>query len=317
MKWRKIALPAAVLAGIAALGAGAALDWPHVRPAPLNAAEADKPKAPDDKDREADRQAVGDSAKELVKRFERGDGKALADLWTEEGEYVSDDGTTLRGRAAIEDAYGQFFKKNPDLKLDLTVESIRFLSRDGAVVEGVARTQKGGKAGEPTSSRFSTLYARENGKWLIALMREWPDEGVALRDLDWLIGSWEAKVGDRDVQTTYEWDEGKHFIRGRYTVKDNGVAVSGTQLIGKDPRSGQLHSWLFEGDGGFGDAAWTWDGKQWRLEAAGVEPDGGETTATNLLTPLDKDSFTWQSIDRTLDGAAVPDIPPIKVVRAK
>ena len=88
-------------------------------------------------------------------------------------------------------------------------------------------------------------------------------------------------------------------------------------MIGKDPRTGLLHSWMFESDGGFGEAVWNWDGKQWRLDAAGVEADGGETTATNLLTPLDKDSFTWQSIDRTVDGEDAPDIPPVKVVRVK
>ena len=40
-------------------------------------------------------------------------------------------------------------------------------------------------------------------------------------------------------------------------------------------------------------------------------------TATNILTPVDKDSFTWQSIDRTLDGKELPNIAPIKVTRAK
>ena len=165
----------------------------------------------------------------------------------------------------------------------------------------------------------SALFTRENGKWLIALLREWPDQGAALRDVDWLIGSWEAKNDKVDVRTTYEWDEGKNFIRARFTIqeKDADAPLSGTQLIGKDPRTGLLHSWLFESDGGFGEAVWTWDGKQWRLDAAGVEPDGGETTATNLLTPLDKDSFTWQSIDRTVNGEAASNITPVKVVRVK
>ena len=95
------------------------------------------------------------------------------------------------------------------------------------------------------------------------------------------------------------------------------VTLSGTQLIGKDPRTGLLHSWLFESDGGFGEAVWNWDGKQWRLDAAGVEPDGGETSATNLLTPIDKDSFTWQSIGRKAGDEDLPDVAPVKVTRVK
>lgn len=119
------------------------------------------------------------------------------------------------------------------------------------------------------------------------------------------------------MRTTYEWDEGRHFIRGRFTVTNKDATTSGTQLIGKDPRTGLLHSWLFEGDGGFGEAVWTWEGKRWRLDAAGVEADGGETTATNLLTPVDKDSFTWQSVERMAGGETAPDIAPVKVTRVK
>jgi uncharacterized protein (TIGR02246 family) len=275
--------------------------------------------APGDKDREADCDEVRTAVKVFVQTFEKGDASALASLWTEEGEYVADDGTTLHGRAALKDGYTQFFKKNPDSKLEVTIESVRFISHDSAVVEGAARTHKGAKVGEPTSSRISALYAHENGKWLLALLREWPDNGAALRDVDWLIGSWEAKSDNADVRTTYEWDEGRTFIRARFTIKNNDkdVTLSGTQLIGKDPRTGLLHSWLFESDGGFGEAVWNWDGKHWRLDAAGVEADGGETAATNLLTPLGKDSFTWQSIDRKAGDESLPDIAPVKVTRVK
>ena len=45
--------------------------------------------------------------------------------------------------------------------------------------------------------------------------------------------------------------------------------------------------------------------------------DGSELKATNLLTQVDKDSFTWQSNERTLDGEDLPNIPPVKVTRVK
>ena len=142
----------------------------QAEPVPEASGAAEQPKAAPsaDKDREADRDAVRAAAKDFVKVFEKGDAKALAALWTEEGEYVADDGTTLHGRAALEDGYAQFFKKNPDVKLEVTIESIRFVSHDDAVVEGAARSYKGGKAGEPTSSRISALSRpreRDNGCW--------------------------------------------------------------------------------------------------------------------------------------------------------
>ena len=63
--------------------------------------------------------------------------------------------------------------------------------------------------------------------------------------------------------------------------------------------------------------SWSLDGKRWVLDATGVRADGGETTATNILIPLDKDSFTWQSVERTLNGEPVPDVAPVKVTRVK
>jgi hypothetical protein len=48
-----------------------------------------------------------------------------------------------------------------------------------------------------------------------------------------------------------------------------------------------------------------------------VQTDGGELTARNILTPVDKDTFTFQSIERTLDGEELPNISPVKVKRVK
>jgi uncharacterized protein (TIGR02246 family) len=264
----------------------------------------------------ADEDTIRKAAADLSAAIEKGDAKALADLWTEEGEYIGGTGTAIHGRSAIEAAYAQNFAKDPRTKVELSIDSIRFVSRASAIVEGHAQSQKG-KADQPGSSRFSMLLARENGNWLIALLREWPDEGITLRDMKWLIGTWTARTEGGEIHTTYEWDETKKFIRCRFTVKNKDNTVSGTQFIGRDPRTGNLRSWLFESEGGFGEAEWSWDGKRWIQDATGVQADGDELTATNILTPIDKDSFTWQSIDRTEDGEDMPNIPPVKVTRVK
>jgi hypothetical protein len=151
----------------------------------------------------------------------------------------------------------------------------------------------------------------------MAVVREWPEEGITLQEIAWLIGSWKARTKNGEVRTTYSWGLGKKFIQVKFTIKDKDRTVTGMQIIGKDPRSDQLRSWVFEDEGGFGDAVWTMDGKRWVLEAAGVQADGSELSATNILTRLDKDTFTWQSVDRTVDGEEVPDLPPIKVTRVK
>ena len=264
--------------------------------------------------RQSDEAAIRKQSAAFVQAFEKGDAKALAALWTEEGEYIDDEATTYRGRAAIAAAYAQFFAKNPKVKLELNIDSIRFLSRDTAVEEGYAKAHAG-KA--DTSSRYSVLHVREKGKWLMALVREWPNEGADLRDLDWLIGTWVADTGSTQVKTTYAWDEGKKFIRVRFSIKDKERTLGGSQMIGKDPRTGKLRSWVFEGSGGIGEATWSQDGKRWIIEATGVQADGSEMTATNIMTVLDRDSFTWQSTDRTVDGESIGNLPPVKVRRVK
>jgi hypothetical protein len=66
-----------------------------------------------------------------------------------------------------------------------------------------------------------------------------------------------------------------------------------------------------------GDAVRTRDGKDWRVDTSGVSADGSELTATNIYTPQDKDSFSFRSINRTLNGEELDDIGPITVTRVE
>jgi uncharacterized protein (TIGR02246 family) len=266
--------------------------------------------------RAEDEAAIRKATADFIKLVEKGDAKALAAAWTEQGEYINDDGATIRGRAAIEAAYAKEFAKLKNLKIEITIESIRFPSNDSAIEEGYAKAYKGNSE-QPTSSRYTVLHVREGGRWQIAVLREWPDEGVSLHDLDWLIGTWEAKTDGAEVRTTYTWDDKKNSIRCQITIKGTDRTITATQVLLKDPRNGQLRSWIFDDEGGFGDAAWTRDGKRWLIAASGVQGDGQELTAVNILAPVDRDTFTWQSTQRTLDGEELPNIAPVRVTRVK
>ena len=171
------------------------------------------------------------------------------------------------------------------------------------------------------SSWRNTLLVREGGQWKVAIVQEWDrDNGldVSLKDLEWLIGTWHVATKDREVTTTYEWDENKAFIRGKYTVKEGGKVVeSGTQMIGKDNAEGAIRSWVFQSDGGFGDGLWTRDGKKWTVDFYGVTPDGRKLTATAIYVHVDANTFTWQSVDQAVDGQPIADTQPIKVTKQK
>ena len=274
------------------------------------------PKGEPTKEQTADHAAIRKSVQSFIDAFEKGDAKALVAHWTENGEYVADDGTTLRGRAAIESEYTDVFaNRKGKVKVDVEIDSIRFPSKDTAIEEGYfkVRTDKHTSHG----SKYTVLHVREGEKWLMAVVREWPSEGVSIRDLDWLIGSWSAKRDDAEIQTTYEWWGDKAFLRANFSIKAKGKTITGFQMIGKDAVTGQIRSWAFDPDGSFAEASWSRSGKKWMQDSAAVLSDGSVLAATHILTRIDDDTFTFQAVQRSLDGAELADIPPVRVQRVK
>src|SRR5262249_59390953 len=109
--------------------------------------------------------------------------------------------------------------------------------------------------------------------------------------------------------------EDKAFLRGRFTLKRDGKVISsGTHLIGKNPAGG-LRAWVFERNGSFGESVWTRDENRWEIEASATLPDSSEATAVKVLIPLDKNSFTWQTVERHVAGSALPGTPPAQGTR--
>ena len=304
----------AALVLLAGAGVAASLYRPDEKADEKSAAKKDKDKGKAPGPEAAIRKTAG----AFVKAFNKGDAKAVAAFWTKDGEYEGPDEEVVRGRAAIEKEYVAFFKANPKAKLEVKVETVRFLGSHTALEEGSLTVRVPGE--EMSQSRYSVLHVRDGDQWRMASVREWvPDPAtlVSLKDAEWLLGEWTAKTPEGEVRFVYKWADAKVYIRGRYTVKRDGkVVAAGTQIIGKDPNGG-LRSWQFDNSGAFGEWSWTRDGKSWFIEAAGTLPDGREMTAVNLLTSPGKDSFTWQSVDRALGETPLPDTAPVKVTRVK
>jgi uncharacterized protein (TIGR02246 family) len=259
-------------------------------------------------------QAVRRASAEFAQAFARGDARAVAGFWTENGEFHPP-GAAFVGRSAIEKAYAAFFKDHPHAKVDVLVESIRFPTPELAVEEGVLRLHGSGKD-LPSTSLYSVIHVRQQDRWLIAVAREWGAGQDRLEDLDWLLGRWQARSGDEEVTMTFARDPRQHYVRGSFSRKDGSkTSAAGTLRIGIDPRRGQLRSWHFDEDGGHGQAVWIRDGNRWLLETSGVLGNGSETAAINVLARVGDDEFTWRSIDRLVNDQSVPDTIPIKLRR--
>jgi uncharacterized protein (TIGR02246 family) len=263
--------------------------------------------------------AIREASQAFARAFETGDAKALAGLFTREAEFVEEGGKTLHGRAELAKAYAAFFARRTALTASARTTAIRFLGRDVAVEEGVFTVHS--KDAPRNASRYSSLFVRQDGRWLIAMLKEWGDaatERPTLEDLAWLIGTWEADGPEYSARTDYQWSEHKKFIRCDFKItqkKDNKTLSAGTQVIGVDPAEDVIRSWLFDTEGGIGETSWTWDGDQWVLASRATLGNGLPTTATNFLSRKGDDTFAWRSVQRTLGDAELPDIGPVTVKR--
>jgi uncharacterized protein (TIGR02246 family) len=270
---------------------------------------------------EADEKAIRTTADAFVKAFNAADAKAVGALWAPDAEYTDESGETIQGRAAIEKEYTAVFKQAPGAIMTVNIESIRFLAPDLASEKGIARVKSPGGLGD-TAARYTVVHAKRDGKWIMVFGRDAPYVAATnedyLRDLEWLIGDWAPEAKDLPLRLHFEWMAQRNFIKNTYMVtKDGQSTLTGGQMIGWNPKLGRFVSWHFDAQGGFGEDAWTKDGAKWVIEASGVLRDGSESTAVNIVTPIDANSFTWQSVKRTLDGVGLPDIPPVKLVRVK
>jgi uncharacterized protein (TIGR02246 family) len=268
-----------------------------------------------------DEQAIQKNQVRYIRAFNGGDAKALAAFWAADGEFVDAEGKSFRGRGAIEKELASFFAGSKGLKLEVSTDSLRFISPGVALESGTSRVIQASD-GESNVTSYSIVHTKRDGQWQLASVRE--SAGVSssnyehLRSLEWLVGSWTAKNGGPSLELTCEWTAKRNFLLSKYILKDtDNAAKTGIQIIGWDPAAGTIVSWIFDSDGGFASVRWNKDGNHWVQEATGVTRDGAEVKATNILTPVDQGNFNWQSVQRSLDQVPLPDTALLKATRVK
>jgi len=266
--------------------------------------------------------AVLTAVEEFTNAYNRANVQALAGHFLDDASMVEPGGTEIRGTGSIAEMYTAAFQDTPGLKLESTVEQIKFLTPDVAKVSGQSRLSTAdGSATEFT--RFNTILVRRDGKWRIAELREESAPAAdilphdRLKELEWMVGEWVDESENDKVMANVRWADGQSYLIRDYSIQIQGVvSASGTMYIGWDPQSGQIKSWVFDSTGGHGEAFWTRTGdKEWVVKAQGVLPDGRPTSATQIHTILNKDSVKTSSIDRIIGGTVAPDITDIVMVR--
>ena len=309
MKMRNSVIDCIVLALLFIMGYAQAQD----QPGSAEKASAKAQTSPDD--RAADRESIRATVKSLVEAFEKGDAEKTVALMTDEAELSAEETPTIRGKKAIQESLKVHFDKKQKQRINLEMDSLRFLSKDTAIEEGHLKTSVHQHAW--TSQRYSIMHVRENGKWLIAMLKEWPSEEAPLRDLEWLIGNWQAQRDDLAINTTYEWVGNKAFIRGNIVTRQKEHTISAMQVIGPDPATGSLRIWIFEANGIYAEGTCQRDKNTWIFETSGEAPDGTTVSSKNILHHVNPDVMTWQPVQLRKGQEQIADLPPIKVTRTK
>ena len=239
------------------------------------------------------------------------------------GDRPDETGRTLKGRAAIEKSFKEFFAENKGLKVRINSEALRFVTPDVAIEDGVSEVIHPDGA-PPSRARYTIVHVKQSGQWRLGSVREAafvvPTNYENLRELEWAIGDWADESAKGDVaRVSFAWSENQGFIVSHFTTTFKNIAIGGgTQWIGWDPRAKGLRSWTFETGGGFGEGGWVKEGSnKWVIKSKAVLPDGKQVVSTHVLTRVDADTLGWQSRDRTVDGNVLPDTKGIRLKRVK
>mgnify|MGYP006274743079 CR=1 FL=1 len=268
-----------------------------------------------------------------LRDFNRHDTVAVAAHWTEGAENLDlDSGETTAGRAAVREVFAALFAEDDEATIDIDVQAIRPVRRDVAIVDGTSTVRFGD--GARAGSRFSAVMVKQGGRWLLDSVRESarPEAANSERPLDqlaWLVGTWHDPRPGMSATTRCFWSAGRAFLIRTHAV--SGVAAAGetaagipallpdadaaerevTEIIGWDPESQLIRSWVFTSAGRFAEGTWSRAGDGWRVRFEGRGGDSGRSCECVLT----RRGPAKVSVSGGRDGLAADLTPVCDVVR--
>lgn len=319
MNWKLTAFVAVAVISVAAPGLAQQQTKPRTgaKPATKPAAKAAAPTPAEAQ--AAQVEAVKKTAQAFADAFNKHDAKAVAALWSEDGEYVDAAGQRFDGRAAIEKEYAEFFAAMPQAKITVVVDDVRPAGPAAAIEDGHTQLAIEGKSAV-SAARYTAVHAKIGDRWLMSSVRDvatiaTPGESN-LHDLEWLIGNWVSEQNGGRLEVECKWLAEKRFLERRYSVTRDGQAVgAGLQVIGWNGAAQTIESWTFTSDGGHAVGVWIPRRGGWVIENTGLLADGTPTTAVNFFVRIDDNSLSWKSVERSAGAALLPDSDEVVLKR--
>lgn len=278
---------------VMAQGAPAALSAPALKASPAE---------------EAIRAAVA----QVIAAFNSGKPEELNKVLAAQAELEDESGVVHEGRDAIAALAKSFAERFPGAKIDAEVGTIRVLASRLALAD-VLRTTTTADGVDKALTRSSMTFFEEQGKWLLVAVRDLPAEEefgphARLEPLGWLVGSWVDESPESALEIVCRWSEDQNYLLVDYTTRVAGeIALKTSQRLGWDPLKQQIHSWMFDSDGGYGDGEWIRSGDNWTIKSNAVAPDGIVGSATFTLEPKSADKFVMKATHRVAGDTLEPD----------
>lgn len=261
-----------------------------------------------------DEKKVRESADAFVTAYNAHDAKAVSELFALKAEFTDEDGNLIKGREAIEQDFATMFTKFPGCKIAVDIDSIRVLTPNIALEEGVVRGQPVPDAGENVSG-YVAVHVKIDGRWQIASVSDYDARAEDLKaqdhlqELAWMVGDWLDESPDSTVKSSCRWDASGNYLLHDFELNIAGqTTANGSMRIGWDPLTRQLKSWTFDADSGYSEGLWIRIGDEWLVKSHGVNAAGEVTSSVNVYRFIDNDTLTWRSYDRTVGSQATDDI---------
>jgi len=238
----------------------------------------------------------------------------VMDFWAQNADFVDSHGRMHEGRDLIAALFRRGFASNPGRKLSFALETRKFLAPDIAMDDGVLEFTS--PDGDKDRGRYTVIWTKVNGNWLIRSARDIPLEDAspatsdrpALDELSWLLGRWESKSDKHQITLDCDQQLGNNFLVQRFLVKsadeEDFQVVTWTAY---DPTERRFQSWYFDSRGGFGGGPWTKRDNVWRIAVTAVLPDGQSGSSIMTWEQVDANTIRWRAIDREVEGHSVPD----------
>src|SRR5215471_2492457 len=266
-------------------------------------------------------QAIRKAGAAHVEAMNKGDLNAVMAFWAPDADYIDESGKQTKGKEAITALLKKGLAENKGKKISGKVHSLKFLRPEVAMEDGSLEFTA--SDGSKESNRYAVVWVKSGDHWLLSSVRDLPAEVSdlpsltypQLKALEWMVGEWQDPSGKIDVTTACRWDRNKSFLIVEYEVKRAGAEpLHVSQRVGWDGHNGLIRSWVFDSDGGFSEGYWERQGNKWVVAKAGVLPDGGTGSATNIYEFVDQNTFIWRAIDREVEGQPLSNTE-IKFVR--